>query len=1689
MNYNNHKYKHMNTIRKNKIAVIGLDCKFPGQSNGPDQFWENLLHKKDGIIPVPPDRWDHSFYYDKEGGKGKTFVDRAGFISDVFDFSPSSFGMTEKEAADIDPQQRLLIQSSWNSIQNAGYKIDAIKEKTGIFFGLSYRDYYDFDIAPDGVNGYNASNPLGNINAIAAGRVAYLLGLNGPAIQLDTICSSSLMTLHLACQSLLNEECDYALSGGVNCILSPHALVALAQMGALSKSAKCQAFSKHADGYIRGEGVGTLLLKRLEDAERDGDYIYGIVEGTATNHDGRSNGLTAPNGKAQVKLIESCLKKAGLSPEDISYVEAHGTGTYLGDPVELEGLYQVFGASKSSSDPLFVGSVKSNIGHLEPAAGVASLIKSLLILKNNMIPAGLHLEELNPGFKWNEKPIVPVKESMTWESVEQYIGVSAFSMTGANVHAILGKVPDQHINDSTDGSVQKWPMLISAQNETTLNQYISSLLNSIDENTSVAALSNTLMNGREIFETSIYACCSSTEELIRELKNFQNGTSTTFKKVSLKGKRKRSQAVLNIGSLTGFNPETLKSWKKEGFFTSAMTKTDQVLHKLLGKSLDHLAANPATELEQKVIRFAQSLIWTESILSVLKTEIQLNTSGEGDYPGAVLSGLLSIEESLMLFILENKSKRAQLLDRITFRTGNQYWEKSEQAADKAFWLEKKDDTSIKGITVHVRNDTQAVSLSLADTADQLLDFLLYAYAKGVEVNWTPLLGNQRLRKLPLPPPPLAMSTYISESYRINSRKAPGTSGNVVEAGKDRVIASVLHRQTGMEQENKASFISSFSPGQDGFIKEHIVNGTYIFPGSGYLSMICQALSYLHKSHHITLKNVQIFQPMSFLSLQEKREVQLDLTYELNNSEAPFLASGSWEIRSRKDQQEWAIHIKGGFGVRSENTSTENKKPLFTIDETPLKTVDTQAFYDRLSNWGVQYGPKFRLVNHLKADEHSMKAVLQQEEQAIELLAAPELLDACMHALFSAKAFEQFSEPFVPSRYDEIHLYQPLHGPIHASGILLKTDADAMKAQFSFCDSEGNPLLEITAMEVRKILNEFLPAAKENDAVYEEQWEKIDISIENNQEKTNTDHQSASKDLWVFLDAQQAQQAFSAHAQNAGEIPQIYLIGPKNDRASDHNISICKDISDVIKSRQEGNRLLTLFAPPINDIQGLSGIFTLCKDLLLNMPKDLNFRLCTTKGIAVSTEEQVNPFHTALWGLARTMPIEAKQKWKGVIDISSIQEAMFLSTIQGKDVLIYDQIALRDKTAYTPILTRQMEPYSENIQPKGNWTDPVLITGGLGQMGRVFTEQLVKLGCKKIYLLSRNPAWLQAEHSEVSNLNLSRTQLDFRNYVEQCQSEGIMISALSGKVDSGEDMAAIARLLKKQGIKEINLIHAAGAITRNKVTEANPEELEAEWSAKYEGALQLDKHFKNFKVGFTVYTSSIASLWSGDGVAGYSSANLLLDGLAINRNLAGKRTLSVRFGRFAEKGLMKDHEAQELETSGILTVPMHTAVDKALELAGHSTFATPGIMHIDWQRFIPLYQLLNHNRFLSSLAHQESDTKHSPERDFSNSTNKPLREIITELVAGELEIDIDEVDPSIPLFELGLDSMHSLGIRTDLEQMLNIKLSVSLIYDFNTVDLLSRHLEELTKKVPDQPAGDKKEESEEDLLQLLMQELQ
>ncbi|NQX86432.1 MAG: polyketide synthase dehydratase domain-containing protein [Flavobacteriaceae bacterium] len=1254
-------------------------------------------------------------------------------------------------------------------------------------------------------------------------------------------------------------------------------------------------------------------------------------------------------------------------------------------------------------------------------------------------------------------------------------------MTGANVHAILGNAPEPRKNDHNYPEDYKWPIVISAQNKEKLNEYIDQLLNTINDEVAIASLSNTLVNGREIFQESIYAYFNSSKELIQELQDYRKEKQTSFKLVSLGKKRRAEQVVLHVENLPTYNVESLQNWFKNEVFSKSFGVINNILNKLIGKSIQGILNTDASDLEQNILRFSQAFVWIDTIASSVKNPVKFTTSYEGDYLGAVFSEVLTLEEALMLFIL-NEDKRAKLLDRINFGSINTIWESSESAVKKEFWLDRVQNNSNSNISVNVFKDTVNVSMLRTKNVEELFNFFLYAYAKGVAINWAVHFGTNTLNKIPLPPTPLTIKPYISESYKINSRKNPKVSGNDSVIDQNNKIASILHQQLDTEDQNIKRFKSVFTPEHEGCIKDHTVNGAYIFPGSGYISMTCEGLFHLHTSHPMRLKNVQIFQPMSFKSLQDERNVQLELKYHSFNADTS-INTGSWEIVSKAEKEDWILHIKGDFEILSEDNVPE-VTTLFDKESEQFNAVDINEFYSYLKNWGVEYGPDFRLIKELSSNASKMAAIVGQDPSKDTLQASPELLDSCMHALFSAQVFKDVKEPFVPSRYEEITIYKPLHGAIHAQGNLLETGANAMTGQFLFSNAEGQPLLEVKSMEIRKIMSQFLESESEIGPVYNEAW--VNVNELGSNDSNSTVNSNLSNHKWIFFDAKQAQDAF-AITNATQNIPEFFVIDQEGTQASNDHIKF-ETLSSFTKQLEDQSHDLLCFAPPVADIKQLSGVLINFKGLLQKLPKHASIRLCTSKAVAIATNEDVNTFHVALLGLARTMPIEAKQMWKGVIDIHAVDAIAQLlePSIQNK-LSNHDQLAVRDANVYTPILQKQKDSNTTEITTEANWTNPILISGGLGQMGRVFTEELVKQGCKDIYLMSRNTRWLQADETEVKNIKLTQVQADFRAYVTSCKSQGISISAVSGNVSSSEDISRIAKQIKDSGVNEINIIHAAGSISRKRIVDLNTNELEYEWNTKYEGAIQLEKQFKDFNVGYTLYTSSIASLWSGDGVVGYSSANLLLDGLAVNRNLKGERTCSVRFGRFTEKGLMKDSEAEELESSGVLDVPMHDAVRVALDLVSKSNETTPSIMNIDWNRFKPLYELLNHNDFLSGVSNISEDQATTK----SNGTvklDRPLHEILQEMVAEELDIDVLDVDPTIPLFELGLDSVHSLGIRTDLEEMLGVKLSVSLIYDFNTVELLSQHLEELIQPEADDQDKDNMGESEEDLLELLNAEL-
>jgi acyl transferase domain-containing protein/acyl carrier protein len=455
------------------IAICGMACRFPGGAEDPDAFWRLLDEGRDAIRPIPADRWDAEAYFDADpSAPGRIGVRNGGFLDTVSGFDAAFFGIAQREARSMDPQQRLLLELSWEALERAGLPADRLYGKpAGVFVGLCNSDHFtrllghgDADI-----DAYLAS---GNAPSVAAGRVAYCLGLQGPALTVDTACSSSLVALHLACRSLRAGESAVALVGGVNVMCAPQTSIALTKSHMLAPDGRCKTFDAAADGFARGEGCGVLVLKRLDEAVADGLPVLAVIRGTATNQDGRSAGLTVPNGPAQEAVIRAALADARLAPDDIDYVEAHGTGTALGDPIEIRALAAALGRGRSPDRPLRVGSVKTNIGHLESAAGIAGVIKVVLALQHGRIPRHLHFRTPSPHIPWSDIPVRVTAAEEPWQPGERKrrAGVSSFGFSGSNAHVVLEEPPAPAKRPSPAGAAETHCLPLSARSAAALRE-------------------------------------------------------------------------------------------------------------------------------------------------------------------------------------------------------------------------------------------------------------------------------------------------------------------------------------------------------------------------------------------------------------------------------------------------------------------------------------------------------------------------------------------------------------------------------------------------------------------------------------------------------------------------------------------------------------------------------------------------------------------------------------------------------------------------------------------------------------------------------------------------------------------------------------------------------------------------------------------------------------------------------------------------------------------------------------------------------------------------------------------------------------------------------------------------------------------------------------------------------------------
>ncbi|BAU16014.1 amino acid adenylation domain-containing protein (plasmid) [Leptolyngbya sp. NIES-3755] len=775
------------------IALVGMGCRFPGAVNHPTAFWQLLRDGIDPISEVPPERWQVNAYYDPNpNAPGKTYTRWGGFLSQVDQFDPDFFGISPREAIGMDPQQRLLLEVAWEALEHAGQAPrDLVGSKTGVFVGIGTSDYANLQTRSGNPAAIDAYIGTGNGFCFAAGRLSYLLGLQGPSLALDTACTSSLMAVHLACQSLRNRECNLALVGGVNLILSPEANVIFSKTRLMSAKGRCCTFDAEADGYVRSEGCGVVVLKRLSDAEAAGDYIWATIRGTAVNHGGASGGLTIPNGTTQQTVIREALLQSGIQPAQISYVEAQGTGTPIGDPIEVRALATVLGEGRSRETPLFLGSVKTNIGHTETASGMASLIKVVLALHHQELPPHLHFKQLNPNISLEEIPAKIPTQRTSWVPIQgrRIAGINAFGANGTNAHAIVEAPPDRPIK-SIESDRPLHLFSVSAKSPTALRSLVQQHVEFLKDQPSgaIADICYSAAAGRSHFNYR-FACVShSLAEIQQQLAIWLHQSANEF--IDQPPAAERQKIVfLFPGDATDWIGTQL--YTTQPTFRRVLEQCDRLLQPVLKQSLFSLLDSQNNEPNSAaivfVLEYALAQLWQSW---GIQPDAVLGY-GVGELVAACVAGMLSLEEALQFVTQPSEypfqaaaprlmlvsGATGQLLDHNTAKT---HWQQCliARSSDnltgiqtllnqgfQSFLAIGSHSTTLEALQQKFSAQTQLWLSSLDPQMgdwETLLNSLKELYLRGFEVDWTGFDRDYPRQRQPLPTYPFERQRYWLE---------------------------------------------------------------------------------------------------------------------------------------------------------------------------------------------------------------------------------------------------------------------------------------------------------------------------------------------------------------------------------------------------------------------------------------------------------------------------------------------------------------------------------------------------------------------------------------------------------------------------------------------------------------------------------------------------------------------------------------------------------------------------------------------------------------------------------------------------------------------------------------------------------------------------------------------------------------
>lgn len=1220
-------------VRKSPIAIIGAGCRYPGGIEAPEDLWRVVSEGIDAVSGIPAGRWDADAYYDPDPkAPGKMITRRGGFLDQVDRFDPQFFGISPREAVTMDPQQRLLLECATEALESAGLASDKLAgSATGVFVGITTSDYGTLLRAggPENSDVYSATGSALNV---AAGRISFLFGFQGPSVSMDTACSSSLVAVHMACQSLRTGESDLALAGGVNVVLSPDAMVLFSKWGMMAPDGACKTFDAAADGFVRAEGCAVIALKRLADAQAAGDPILAVIRGSAVNSDGRSSGLTVPNGPAQEAVIRKALDSAALSPADIDYVEAHGTGTPLGDPIEVEALGAVMREGRPAERPLAIGSIKTNLGHTEAASGLAGLLKVVMSLKHEAIPPHLHFRIPNPGIPWERLPLEVPTSLKPWPRGLRVrrAGVSSFGFSGTNAHVVLEEAP---LPPAPPVAVGPFVVPLAARDDAALRALALAHADAVaaDPALSPADVAATLALGRAAQPRRAALVAETRTELERELRALARGESAIPQGALRPGERPKI-AFLFTGQGAQYVGMGRGLYESETVFRASIDRASAVLAPLLERPLTEVLflGDGAQTLINETAYTQPALFALEVALAELWNSWGIVPSivvghSVGEYAAACVAGVFSFEEGLALIaergrlmqalpaggamaaifadearvasMIKGMERRlaiaalnapeetvvsgdadalAEVLERATrdgveskalevshafhsprldpmldaletraatvthaaprislisnvsgalFATGSRpdarYWRR--HAREPVRFTACIEALKAAGATVAVEIGPHPTLLSLStraapdapwtclasmrrgrDDAREMRSAAAALWVRGAPIQWPVLTCARGGRRVALPTYPFQRERYMIP-FAVRSQRRQGHEVHPL-LGTRLVMAGV-----------DGLFERRIDATDPAWLRDHRIGSDVVMPMTAYLEVCLAALWHTEGRSVGAIDGLEIGEPM-VLRAGEARLMQVIV------DRADSVGPARIRIFSRgavNDDAPWLLHASASASAGVVPADEPSAAADLAARAAALpRSVEVGTFYDRLRDIGVDFGPSFRSMTHVRVAVGEALGEIEPDKGRLpdidEFLMHPALLDACLHV--SAVAMDSLpgmndGRMYLPIGVERYQWWARPCGPMRSHATVRSPAArdDMLLIDVRIETLDAQPVAALVGLRCRRASRDMFRRRVDSqvgDWLYELAWSPLPSAAATHSEPAGT---------WLILD--------------------------------------------------------------------------------------------------------------------------------------------------------------------------------------------------------------------------------------------------------------------------------------------------------------------------------------------------------------------------------------------------------------------------------------------------------------------------------------------------------------------------------------------------------------------------------------------